>query len=281
MSTSTTGIPTLRHGEFFGRTQRKITAGEFEVADTRADPTLVVERHTHDNAHFILVLNGHYITAALDVSPFVVAPPALLLYNPPGTTHADRFHTVAGRCEGRFLSISFPSSLAELRTPHAPLLDDAVRLSELAAVDSALRLVHECRKVSDDTSLVVEGLCLDMLSRAARAQRGSGHRPSWLRSALEMLRDDYPEQLSVRAIARVCGVHPVYLARAFRRHIGCSPGEYRRQTRLERAAALISRTRSTLAEVALESGFADQSHMTRQFRRAYRLSPTEFRRRGL
>ena len=280
MTFPATGIRTMRHGEFFGRTQRRITAGEFAIADTHADPQLVVERHTHYDAHFILVLSGVYATTARQVKPIVVAPPAMLVYNPPGTTHADRFRPISGRCEGRFLSISFRASLIELREPLAPMLDDATRLSAGAAVRAAMQLARECEDSSQGAALVVEGLCLDLLSHAARSPHDEKHAPSWLARAREMLRDDCSDHLSVRDVAAVCGVHPVYLARAFRRHLGCSPGEYRRQTHIERAAALLLCTRSTLSAVALESGFADQSHMTRQFQRAFRVSPAEFRRQA-
>lgn len=275
---STGGVRTLRHGQFFGRPTRKVAAGQFALADTYADPYLVVERHTHENAHFIVVLSGQYVTSARHAQPLIVAPPALLIYNPAGTTHTDRFRPTSGRCDGRFFSVSFPAHLAELRDPDTAMLDDATCLSSVPAVTAAARLIRECQGATMDSAFAVEALCFELLSNAARRPAEARRRPSWLRRARELLRDDRSDHLSVRDVARACGVHPVYFARAFHQHMRCSPGEYRRRTRLERAVALLAGTRSRLAEVALESGFADQSHMTRQFRRSFRLSPAEFRR---
>lgn len=264
---------TLRHGEFFGRPERVISAGGFTVAFTRADPHLIVERHTHENAHFIFLVSGAYVTTAHGAPPLCVSP--TLIYNPPGTTHADRFRPTDGRCDGHFLSISVGREIGEACTHHVSLAQDATCLADPAAVASAARVVGQLRDVEADTPLIVEGICLDLTSRAALRHHDSRWQPPWLRLVRELLRDDRSSDLSVHDIAHACGVHPVYLARAFRRHFHCSPGEYR----LERAAALLTATCAPLSAVALESGFTDQSHMCRVFQRALAMPPGEYRRR--
>ena len=65
------------------------------------------------------------------------------------------------------------------------------------------------------------------------------------------------------------------LARHFRACFGTSPHRYLTMRRLDRARALI-RQGAPLADAALACGFADQSHMTRQFRKAYGVSPGRF-----
>ena len=81
------------------------------------------------------------------------------------------------------------------------------------------------------------------------------------------------------AIAAAVGVHPVYLARAFRQHYGCGPAAYARQLRLERAAALVRTTARPLADIAAACGFVDQSHLTRAFATTFATSPAAYRRR--
>ena len=107
---------------------------------------------------------------------------------------------------------------------------------------------------------------------------GKGAPPRWLGVARELLRERCGEEVTVGEVARACGVHPVHLARAFRRHFGASPGAYLRRCRLERAAARLRDARESLGEVALRSGFADQSHLTTAFRRAHGVTPAEYRR---
>ena len=74
------------------------------------------------------------------------------------------------------------------------------------------------------------------------------------------------------------GVHPVTLARGFRKAYGCSVGAYLRWLRVARAARRLAETEAPLAEVALAAGFADQSHFSNVFRRETGLSPSQFRR---
>ena len=70
----------------------------------------------------------------------------------------------------------------------------------------------------------------------------------------------------------IAGLSRYALARHFRAYLGTSPYRYVVMRRVDRARALIRRG-ARLADAAAASGFADQSHMTRHFKRAYGLSP--------
>ena len=75
----------------------------------------------------------------------------------------------------------------------------------------------------------------------------------------------------------LAGVHPVHLARTFRREYGVTVGEYARALRLDWAQALLSDPDLSLAEVAAGAGFADQSHFTRAFRAYAGVTPGRYR----
>ncbi len=81
---------------------------------------------------------------------------------------------------------------------------------------------------------------------------------------------------SVEQLAREHSMHPVALARAFRREHGCSITAYRRRARVRRAVALLV-DGAALVDVALESGFSDQSHLCRVFRTEMGTTPARFR----
>lgn len=136
----------------------------------------------------------------------------------------------------------------------------------------AVRVAAACAQGAESLSL--EALGLELLgSLDRRAQPHSTRAPGWLFAALELLYDRYRENLTIAQIAAGVGVHSVYLARTFRRHFGCTPGEFCRFRRLERSLDLLLSTRLPLAEVALVSGFADQSHFTKTFARCFGLTP--------
>jgi AraC-like DNA-binding protein len=69
----------------------------------------------------------------------------------------------------------------------------------------------------------------------------------------------------------------VFLARAFRKHHGCTVGEYVRQLRVERAMERLARSDDSLAAIALDVGFADFSHFARVFKRQTGTTPGRFR----
>jgi LacI family transcriptional regulator len=69
------------------------------------------------------------------------------------------------------------------------------------------------------------------------------------------------------------------LYRRFQEHLGHSPGDEIRRVRLERAQQLLRDTHLSLIEVAIESGYADLSHLSRSFKRSFGLAPGQYRRR--
>jgi AraC family transcriptional regulator len=126
--------------------------------------------------------------------------------------------------------------------------------------------------------LAIEGLMLEVLAEASRLPTGVMRiRPRWVEAARELLHDRFSEKLSLAVIAQSINVHPMHLAREFRRHYGCTIGEYIRKLRTDFARAELVRTNVSLTEIALTSGFFDQSHFTRVFKRLTGFSPASYR----
>jgi len=97
--------------------------------------------------------------------------------------------------------------------------------------------------------------------------------------AVERVRDHLAahacEQTPASALEAIAGTDRYTIARQFRWAFGTSPDRYRTQRRLALARAAIERG-EPLARVAAETGFADQSHMTRQFKRTYGVTPARW-----
>ena len=126
-----------------------------------------------------------------------------------------------------------------------------------------------------DVAGVGDGFTAGLLRHSQR-KRGATDRPG-LRNTAPAL-DPTIENLSLENIAASVGIHPTHFARAFRRHCGCTPGEYIRQLRVEFARRQLANSNRPLSEIALDSGFSDQSHFNKVFKRATGFTPAAYRR---
>tara|TARA_B100001750_G_scaffold109870_1_gene86820 strand:+ start:1731 stop:2636 length:906 start_codon:yes stop_codon:yes gene_type:complete len=86
------------------------------------------------------------------------------------------------------------------------------------------------------------------------------------------------EPLGVGDLAAVAGLGEHHFSRTFRATYGRPPATWLRERRLEHAHGLLVRTSETIAEIAIATGFSDQSHLTRWFRRHYGVTPAALRR---
>lgn len=102
--------------------------------------------------------------------------------------------------------------------------------------------------------------------------------PLTAQRARDFLHAHFDQDIGLEQVAQACGVDRFRLTRAFKAAFGLAPHAYLVQLRLARARRLLARGQ-TPAEVAMALGFADQSHLGRWFRRAYRLTPADYRRR--
>ena len=83
------------------------------------------------------------------------------------------------------------------------------------------------------------------------------------------------QAIDVASLASIAGRSPFYFTRMFARTVGITPHRYIVHLRLQRAIELIRNGQYGLAEVALYTGFADQSHLTRWMRRVHGVSLTQ------
>jgi AraC family transcriptional regulator len=117
--------------------------------------------------------------------------------------------------------------------------------------------------------------------RESRGERGPLHGglAGWqVRRAKEMLMADTKGDVSLSEIATACGLSGSHFARAFKATTGMPPHRWQLRQRVERAKDLLFRSDLSIAAVAGECGFSDQSHFTRVFTKLVRTSPARWRR---
>jgi AraC family transcriptional regulator len=195
---------------------------------------------------------------------------------------------------------------APIEMLHVSLADDVVRASAAEldvsldpsiptriAVDDA-RLERLIRLLGDElqqravSSLVAEALRVELvthllITHSSLAGRAVVRRPKRRLGARTLrLLDDYIEthlghDVSLGDLAALAGVSRFHFARTFRETVGQPPHRYVLGRRIERARELLRSPSLPLREIAARTGFADQSHLTRQIKRAYGATPGALR----
>ena len=93
------------------------------------------------------------------------------------------------------------------------------------------------------------------------------------RRVLELIDAALDARLTIEMLAREVELSPAHFARAFKETLGRAPHQYLLARRLERARRLLETTGATLSDIAQRTGFADQAHFTRLFKRAFGTTP--------
>ncbi len=166
-------------------------------------------------------------------------------------------------------------------------LRDILRADDPVIINVVSTLIDEIECGGLGGSLYVEAItnqiCVHLLRKYAGELRGiqknkKGLSQNQARRVEEYIAAHLDQNLTLAEIAQVAGISVFHLIRQFHGTFGCAPYAYVTRRRLERARLLIANGDAPLKCIAAMCGFFDQSHMTRLFRRRYRITPGEYRR---
>jgi AraC family transcriptional regulator len=264
--------PKLAPGEFFGRALLSRRIGDLLLVDSQHAAGSRLPRHTHEHAYFCVNYGGTYIEHFGRRRR--ICRPGMLAFHPAGEAHSqehrDQIASLNVELGGPWLR-----RVADLAAP----LDRPMEFHSDEIAAAGQQIVRELRRPDADSPLAIEALTWEILAASAgqRAPVDGKHRPRWLQHAQEQLDAQLREPCSLRGLAKEAGVHPVHFAATFRRVHGCSVGEYQRRRRFQRARTQLADRELPLAQIAADAGFADQSHLTRTFKRLTGLTPSQYR----
>jgi len=268
-----TRLMKLPAGKLFGKNLRTRQVAGLRLAEVLYLPGYTTPKHSHDLPQLCLVRKGIF-TEVYDGKTRQVRRCSLIA-RPSGESHTQRFLDSEAHC----LIVEFEQRWLERVREYQVSLDYSLAFDRGLSVWLATRLFAEFQLADELSSLSIEGLALEVMVELSRQHSKMPHRnpPGWLKQTKELLHSRFLEPLTLDSIAKSVGTHPVHLARAFRQHYHCTIGEYTRRLRVEFACSEISATDSSLAEIASRTGFYDQSHFSRTFKRIVGVTPGEYR----
>jgi len=263
----------LLPGRSHGKTIKSLEIAEFIITENIHRANTRLSEHSHENAHFCFVLQGSY--SEFHNKQELICKPSTLTFRPSGELHKDYFYDR----DVRVFIIEIPAKWIE------KLHDNSLQLSHAANFEGGLlpqlvtRLNREFNQMDTASSLIIEGLTLELLAGAARNSSQYAERaiPFWLKQAQDIIHARFCENLTLEQIASAVKIHPVHLASVFRQKYHCTVGEYIRRLRIEYACREISKGKTPLAIIALEAGFANQGHFSSTFKRFTGFTPAAYR----
>jgi AraC family transcriptional regulator len=256
-----TNMPEIVRAITCGTPMAAMTSPSFTVTDVHYRAGDAYAAHAHERAYAVLILSGGFREQAARRTVELTSGGVIVM--PPGHAHRDEI----GPRGARGLLVTLESTF--------PLLPRRWAFAHGGALSRAMIGAASAARFGVGETLAIEEHLVTAMSCDAEAEVRDGR--ASVRVARDVLEAGAGGPLRLRDVAAAAGVDPAYLSRAFRRCAGTTMGAYLRSLRARRAAALLSSTAAPLAEIALASGFSDQSHCCRVFRAEYGITPRRFR----
>ncbi|HYF31259.1 MAG TPA: chromate resistance protein ChrB domain-containing protein [Chitinophagaceae bacterium] len=104
--------------------------------------------------------------------------------------------------------------------------------------------------------------------------------PSWAKELKELIQDQIDTNITLKQLSKELDINPAYLSREFSKYFNdLSFGEYIRKLRIDKAVEYLDTTNYSLTKIAYLTGFSDQSHFTRIFKKHMNENPSSYRKR--
>ncbi len=242
------------------------------LAETSFEPGQRVHREQRPHARLILVLKGALTEANGDQN--VTHGPSTLLFRRPGEPKSYAASDRGATC----LIVDLDPAWLQRASEGAHVFAESAAFRRGLLLHLAHRLYGEFRLRDEVSRIAIESLVLGIVAEASRrmAKAHEQQAPLWLQVALAIVEQQFAEPLLLAVVARKVGVHPVHLARTFRRVYQTTFASYVRQLRVDFARRQLAGP-AALSEIAFAAGFCDQSHFSRCFKRHTGLTPAEYR----
>jgi len=232
-------------------------------------PETRIEPHAHELPFFALSMAGVF-TESVGQSSFDYRPRDVV-YHGAGEEHA----VSVGAAHVRCFVLEMRTDLVEKR--FGVRLPLSMFHRENSPLASFLTTAYSEFRHPDSVSwLAIQGQLIQLLVAVSRISVDRDQ-PRWLNRVTELLRERFRTRLTLDEISAEVGVSAERISSVFRRRFRRSLADEQRRLRVEFACRLLLDGTTSLSEVALKAGFADQPHFSRAFKSVTGMTPAQYR----
>ena len=239
----------LGEGQYFGKAIQSTDRPRFKLSLTRYEGGESIEAHCHSNHYLSILTQGSYVEDNGSDSRLIQAGD--IVFRPSHYVHQNLFQDRASTCfniefkegwgEEIFNDFNFPTHFIKYTSvKHPGIFQILWAHNQEGDADAVLEILYH-----------------------------------WLHHSNPM---DLPSRKSLRVVQEVCVyVHPAYLARAFKKHMGLTISQHQMRVKLAQVVRQLLDTQLKLSDISFQYGFYDDAHLIRAFKRHYGISPHQFR----
>ncbi|ALL06076.1 AraC family transcriptional regulator [Pedobacter sp. PACM 27299] len=259
----------LQTGQFFGNTNETKTLGSLTLTDTEYTQEKV-DWHYHENAYFTFLLDGRVLEGNKKEIYHCTAG-ALLFHN-----WQEPHYNIKPKGFTRGFHIEFKPDWFQNFDLNISNLQGSINLYNPQLKALMYNIFKESKQ--NTGSLAIDTLLIELFTKANKNEnRLSRNVPHWVMKIRELLNDDLSYDWSLYNLSKQLDIHPVHLSRDFSKYFGCGIGQYIRAIRVQQSLSMIVKGESSLTAIALDCGFADQSHFIRSFKSLHQITPFAYR----
>ena len=255
----------VKEQNYFGKTESSKNLKDFYISLTSYNPETKVANHFHGKPYLCLLVSGSYQEKSYKDSEIIKT--GTTLFRPANYEHANNFSNDKGVC----LNI-------EINNPEKYMLLNDFKISEInpqmkASIDVYKLLYFLMNGVSKD---ILNITCYESIFSHFDFSPIKG-KLNWIYKIKEQIRENPFAIISLSKLSIEFGLHPNYIVRKFKEVTGYKLSDYLNKTRLENSLPKLVSSTKNLTSIAYDSGFYDQSHFAKNFKKYFIVSPKEFR----
>ena len=254
----------MEHNTYFGTKKNSIKTESFSISLTNHLAESEITKHSHANPYLCLLVSGDYNEKSnieSDISSGEV------LYRRAGYEHSNSFYKNDSLC----LNIEI-NNQEHLMNQNNFLLPSSE--SKQKATIEIYKVLYALKTKS--TNDLLDIYCYESMLTHINISEKKGNL-IWVKQIKERINDDPTAPLSLEKLSLDFGLHPNYIIRKFKEVTGYKLSEYLTKIRLENSIKNLILTESNITEIALDTGFYDQSHFNRNFKKHIATTPLHFR----
>ena len=254
----------LNANQYFGITTESLRTENFKISLTNHSANSNISLHAHNKPYLCLLASGTYKEES-NITDIITQ--GEVLYRVANYEHSNSFSDKGGLC----LNIEM-NDFEQFMTLNGLQLPNKV--SKQKGVVELYKLLYGLKQGLPND--VINIYCYESIIATINIFNGSGN-ITWVKKVKELINDNPLETISLNKLSIEFSLHPNYIVRKFKEITGFKLSEYLTRTRLEHSINHLLMNKENIASIALESGFYDQSHYCRNFKKIMDTTPNHFR----